>query len=100
MSDSDGCAVAIGGILALAAIAFAVFILVVYVLPTTLALGGLAGGSVGIHNYMKSFFNNVRPESDPDGNIAKVLMVILAIACILVTIFGILALMNHFEISF
>ena len=79
MSDNgDGCLV----LFAIPFILVGLYLLVVYLLPATIAVGLLFGGGVGINNYVRSFLWNVRPESDPNGQIAKCIMILVALLLI------------------
>jgi hypothetical protein len=75
-SNSDEALAAIAVmLLVIAAVVFVVLV----VIPVTLTLGGVLGGGVSVVNYVSAFIGNVRPEGDPNGWIAKGIMITLGL---------------------
>ncbi|WP_050024921.1 hypothetical protein [Verrucomicrobium sp. BvORR034] len=80
--DSEAVFVCIGVVLAIAAALAVLYVLFVFVLPATLALGGVLGLGIAGTNYARAFINNVRPEGDHDGMTAKIILGVLTFAAL------------------
>lgn len=88
--DLSGCL----GVVFTAAAAVIVLAVALAAAAVTIAVGSVFGGGMALNNYAQSFMRNVRPEGDPDGWIAKGIVITAGVCLIALLAMIIIRLAN------